>query len=137
MTHSPRREWHKRQTCPRSCRPLIDNSTHGAIERVAVPCMHDVRVHFGPNAATLTPSARLYSADHQLPAAISAISGRRGGIEPPTRRFSDPATFWCVVTQIDTQALQDGARARAKSLIGLVAEDRSIHSPLRIFALHF
>jgi len=29
-----------------------------------------------------------------------------------------------VVTQIDTQALPDGARARANTLIGLVAEER-------------
>ena len=29
----------------------------------------------------------------------------------------------CLVTQIDTQGLPDGARARANSLIGLVAEE--------------
>ena len=34
-----------------------------------------------------------------------------------------------VVTQIDTQALPDSARARANMLIGLVAEDRSVHFP--------
>jgi len=43
------------------------------------------------------------------------------GYEPSGRNAS---RFCCVVTQIDTQALPDSARVRAKVLIGLVAEER-------------
>ena len=41
-----------------------------------------------------------------------------------------------VVTQIDTHARPDSARARTNTLIGLVAENRSIHSPPTVFALY-
>jgi hypothetical protein len=47
----------------------------------------------------------------------------RGGIEPPTRGFSDPVAFWCLVTQIDTQAVREAAMMERKTLIGLVAEE--------------
>jgi len=44
--------------------------------------------------------------------------------EPLTRGFSDPVAFWCLVTQIDTQAVRGVVSTGRKVLIGLVAEER-------------
>ena len=62
------------------------------------------------------------------------------GYEPSGRKmhFGDNLLthILLVVTQIDTHARPDSARARTNTLIGLVAEDRSIHSPPTVFALY-
>ena len=58
---------------------------------------------------------------HTCASAVDDV--RCGEADLNHRGFSDPVAFWCLVTQLDTQALRRSGAHGSNLLIGLVAEE--------------